>query len=41
MKIILAIIAIAILLCIYNFARLYRFTKKIDSHMTESCENER
>lgn len=41
MKITIAVIIIAILLCIYSFARLYRFTKNLDSHMTESCENER
>lgn len=40
MKIILAIIAIAILLCTYGFARLYRFTENLDFHMTELCENE-
>lgn len=40
MKIILTIIAIAILLCIYSFARLYRFTKDFDLHITESYVNE-
>lgn len=40
MKIILVIIAIAILLCAYGFARLFCFTKNLDSHMTESYENE-
>lgn len=40
MKFVIAIITIAILLSVFAFTRFYHFTKELDSHMTESYENE-